>query len=142
MVSAVIVDDELHCIEELKKLVECDPCINILASVTDSEEAADIIIAKKPDLLFLDIQMPVRDGFEIIDIIHKSHIEPFIIFITAYDAFAIQAIKSSVFDYLLKPLGKKEFDAAIDRFHNRFNEETRTSDYIRLLEKVSLKTVF
>ena len=112
--KAIILDDEPDCISVLKKLIQRNcPSINIVASTTDSEEGVAAIKLFKPDILFLDIEMPILNGFQVLDAIQP--LLPNLIFTTAYDRYALKAFKYSAVDYLLKPIDSQELIAAISR---------------------------
>lgn len=114
MVPAVIVDDEISNIENLTILLNkyC-PKITVAGTATNVEQALLVISATNPSILFLDIQMPGRGGFDLLKNMATPDFE--IIFVTAYDQYAIQAIKFSAIDYLLKPINIDELVMAVDR---------------------------
>ena len=114
-VSTVIVDDEEHCISLLEEYLTKDPRIVITAGITDPGMAVDKILSVRPDLLFLDIQMPGMTGFDILEILSRTTVRPVVIFITAFDNYAIQAIRASAFDYLLKPVDRLELALSVER---------------------------
>lgn len=115
MTRAIIVDDEKHCSESLALLIEkYVPDMTIEAELNDPLEALDVIISKKPDLVFLDIEMPRLNGFDLLKSLPVIDFE--IIFTTAYDDFAIQAFKVSAIDYLLKPIERDELTKAVEKF--------------------------
>ena len=114
MVPAVIVDDEISNIENLTILLNkyC-PKITVAGMATNVEQALRVISETNPSVLFLDIQMPGKGGFDLLKSIATPDFE--IIFVTAYDQYAIQAIKFSAIDYLLKPINIEELVRAVDR---------------------------
>lgn len=115
MTRAIIIDDEKHCSESLALLIEkYVPDMTIEAALNDPEEAVDVLVAKKPDLVFLDIEMPRLNGFDLLKALPIIDFE--IIFTTAYDDFAIQAFKVSAIDYLLKPIERDELTKSIEKF--------------------------
>jgi two-component system LytT family response regulator len=115
MIKAVIIDDEKDSIETLKwKLENYCPDVSIVASFEKPAEGVGYLRQNPPDLLFLDIEMPMLTGFDVLEELGRDI--PFdIIFITAYDNFGIQAVKFSALDYLLKPVQNKELKEAIDK---------------------------
>ena len=133
----VIVDDELHAITGLKSILSQDARIDVIAGISKPQDAVTFIIENKPDLVFLDIQMPGMNGFDVIKNIHAEGVEPAIIFITAYDRFAIDAIKHSAIDYLLKPVDTKELSKSLDKYFRFVSKEQQTAKYMRLLESVN-----
>lgn len=114
MVPAVIVDDEISNIENLTILLNtyC-PKITVAGTATNVEQALRVISETNPSILFLDIQMPGKGGFDLLKSMAAPDFE--IIFVTAYDQYAIQAIKFSAIDYLLKPINIDELVMAVDR---------------------------
>ena len=112
--NAIIVDDEKHCREVLALLLQkhC-PNVEIQAVCADAVTALKEITRRQPDILFLDIEMPDMNGFEMLEKISDPGFE--IIFTTAYNEYAIKAIKHSALDYLLKPVDKDELIAAIKK---------------------------
>lgn len=116
MIKAVIIDDEKHAVATLKwKLERFCPEVEVVATFTDSEQGLSFLKEEKFHLLFLDIEMPRLNGFEILEELEKPL--PFdVIFTTAYDEFGIRAIKQSALDYLLKPIQNKELKLAIQKF--------------------------
>ncbi|MBP7555151.1 MAG: response regulator transcription factor [Chitinophagaceae bacterium] len=114
MLTAIIVDDEISNIENLTILLKkyC-PAISVAGTASNAEQALLLIREIKPALLFLDIQMPGKNGFDLLKEISTPDFE--VIFVTAYDQYAIQAIKFSAIDYLLKPVNINELVNAVDR---------------------------
>ncbi|MGZ4048595.1 MAG: LytR/AlgR family response regulator transcription factor [Bacteroidia bacterium] len=118
MIKAIIVDDELGARESLSKMLEknCKQ-IEIVAKVDSMLAAFEAITNKEPDLVFLDIEMPNGNAFDLLE--KFKHINFNIIFTTAYDHYAIKAIKFSAVDYLLKPIDPEELILAVKRFEER-----------------------
>ena len=106
MLKAVIVDDELHAITNLKKLlgIYC-PAIEVIDTAMGAQAAALIINDKRPDVVYLDIAMPRKNGFELLKMIVYV---PLIVFVTAHEKYALNAIKASAVDFLLKPVDVNE----------------------------------
>jgi len=120
MIKALIVDDEPSAVNTLRLMLErYIPEITTLRSTNDPQEALPLINSFQPNLLFLDIQMPVLNGFELLKRIPGLSFE--IIFTTAHDQYAIQAIRFSALDYLLKPIDADELRTAFDKFISRYN---------------------
>lgn len=113
-ISSIIIDDEVDCINSLVFDLEhhC-PDIEILAKCNSGKEGIKAIVNKKPDLVFLDIDMPFVNGFDVIEMVPDIDFE--IIFTTAYDKYAVQAFRISAIDYLLKPVDPEELKAAINK---------------------------
>jgi two-component system LytT family response regulator len=115
MINAVIIDDEKDSIDTLKwKLENYCTDITVMASFDSPAEGVSYLKKNRPDLLFLDIEMPMLTGFDVLEEIGRD-ISFDIIFITAYDNFGIQAVKFSALDYLLKPVQNKELKDAIEK---------------------------
>lgn len=135
----IIVDDEQQSIENLSKLAASIPAIEIISHETNPEKAIGLIIHDKPDLIFMDIQMPGKTGFELVAEIFNHGHKPDIIFVTAYDKFAIRAIRYSAFDYLLKPVNRDELESAITRLINKKHESIKDEQYNLLLDQTIRK---
>jgi two-component system, LytTR family, response regulator len=124
MLKAVIVDDELNSCEMLEwQLKEFCTDVQIAAIINSPEVAAKKIQELKPDLVFLDIEMPKINGFELLKQIGTVDFD--IIFTTAYDQYAIKAMKYSAVDYLLKPIEKGELQAAVEKVAARRGHNSR-----------------
>lgn len=106
ILNAVIVDDEVNAISNLKNLIAtyC-PSIKVIETATGADAAIALIYNLKPDVLFLDISMPRKNGFELLNNLHYF---PSVVFVTAYEKYALTAIKASAVDYLLKPVNISE----------------------------------
>ena len=117
-IKAIIVDDEAYAGQALKTLVKkhC-PDVNIVAICQDSREAVTLVEDLKPQLVFLDIEMPHMNGFDFLDQCKRASFD--VIFTTSYDQYAIKAIKFSALDYLLKPVDATELKDAIQKFRER-----------------------
>ncbi|MET3732451.1 LytR/AlgR family response regulator transcription factor [Moheibacter stercoris] len=114
MIKAILVDDEKHALITLEHLLKKNEDVEILTSVQSSLEAKELIDKLQPDLLFLDIEMSNLNGFELLQQFDQI---PFkVIFTTAYDQYAIKALKINALDYLLKPIDPEELRNALDRY--------------------------
>jgi two-component system LytT family response regulator len=119
MIKAIIVDDEKHSVATLAwKIENFCPDVELVAQFTDSSEALDYIKENKPDLLFLDIEMPRLNGFELLEELNDD-MSFEVIFITAYDEFGIKAVKANALDYLLKPVQNQELKSAIEKYKTK-----------------------
>lgn len=135
--KAIIIDDEKHCREVLQALLNryC-PEVEIIATCNGGAEALLALEHQQPDMVFLDIEMPGMNGFEWLDQCTRRDFA--IIFTTAYNDYAIKAIKHSALDYLLKPVDKDELVEAVKRAAQEKN--TRTADRVsQLLESMQVK---
>lgn len=113
-IRAILIDDEKHNLENLQELLQsyC-PEVTVVGTAIKAELGATLIHEVKPDIVFLDIQMPVKNGFELLKALPQHRFET--IFVTAYDQYAIQAMRFSAVDYLLKPIDVKELQHAVSR---------------------------
>lgn len=114
MITTIIVDDEPLAREKLRGFLESESDIEVIAECRDGAEALITIDQEKPDLVFLDVQMPELDGFEVLDHLDRTHI-PTVIFVTAYDQYALKAFEVHAVDYLLKPFDRERFRDALNR---------------------------
>lgn len=112
-IRTIIVDDEQNSREVLVQLLSAYPQIQVIAEAKSAEEAFAKIKEQEPDLLFLDIQMPKGDGFSLLKKFERIDFE--LIFVTSFDQYAINAVKVSAIDYLLKPILTDELDFAIEK---------------------------
>lgn len=119
MIQALIIDDERLAREGLKGLLKDFPEIQVIAEAANVDEALDIIEKQKPQLLFLDIQMPEKTGFDLLEELIDT---PVVIFTTAYDEFAIKAFEVNALDYLLKPIQKDRLAEAVQKAKRQIDE--------------------
>lgn len=115
MISTLIVDDEPLARESIQLLLQQDPEINIIGTCENGREALLFLEKTAVQLLFLDIQMPQLNGFEVLQQLSKIHQPPAIIFVTAYDEFALNAFEVNAIDYLLKPYNDERFFQALNK---------------------------
>jgi len=111
---AIIIDDERLARAELRKLLQDFPEVEVVDEAANAEEGIEKIEAQNPDLIFLDIQMPGKTGFDMLSSLEKS---PNVIFTTAYDEYALKAFEVNALDYLLKPVEPKRLADAIQKLH-------------------------
>lgn len=115
--KAILVDDELPSLQNLQqKLVEFCPDISVIAMSQKPEEAIQLIEYHQPDVIFLDIEMPRMNGFKMLEEIKEKNFD--IVFITAYNHYAIDAIRISAFDYLVKPVPVRDLQNSVNRLIN------------------------
>ncbi|CAN5555624.1 LytTR family DNA-binding domain-containing protein [soil metagenome] len=123
-IKAIIIDDELSSLQNLQqKLEEFCPTVQVIATAQKPEEAILLINHHKPDVIFLDIEMPKMSGFRMLEELGEADFE--IIFTTAYNHYAIEAIRIAAFDYLLKPIAIKELQQTVDRLNEQRNYQTK-----------------
>ena len=113
---AVIVDDEELARRVLRELLRAHNEVEVVAECPNGFEAVKVVAELKPDLLFLDVQMPKLDGFEVLELIAEG---PAVIFVTAYDQYALRAFEAHAVDYLLKPFGADRLKVALERVKER-----------------------
>jgi two-component system LytT family response regulator len=113
-ITTVIVDDEPLARSNLAVLLRLDPKIEIVGECGSGVDAPALIRSAKPDLVFLDVQMPECDGFDVLELLGND-VPPAIVFVTAYDQYALRAFEAGALDYLLKPFDNARFDLALDR---------------------------
>ena len=111
---ALIVDDELHAREELASLLEETGAFAVAGKCGNAVEAIQALRKERPDVLFLDIQMPAISGFELLSMVDDADL-PAVVFVTAHDEFAIRAFEASALDYLLKPVAKERLARTVER---------------------------
>jgi two-component system LytT family response regulator len=119
MIKAILIDDEPLARDIIKHYLLEYPGIQVVAECIDGFEGLKAIALHKPDLIFLDIQMPKITGFEMLELMDEK---PAVIFTTAFDEFAIKAFEVSAMDYLLKPIEQSRFDLAISKLIGRLGE--------------------
>jgi two-component system LytT family response regulator len=135
-INCIIIDDEINNIEILSSLLtkNCDG-ISIVATALNADEGIELIEKHKPDLLFLDIQMPEKSGFDLLKALPQINFE--IIFITAFDQYGIQAIKFSALDYLLKPVIIDELKLSVQKAREKIIAKQKNASIGNLLDYIS-----
>ena len=118
--KAIIIDDERLARKELASLLADYPDIEIVAESHNADHAKGKIESLQPDLIFLDIQMPVKTGFELLE---ELSFIPHVIFTTAYDEYALKAFEVNAFDYLLKPIEKERLKESLEKLKERVKED-------------------
>ncbi|MDB5229952.1 MAG: two component transcriptional regulator, LytTR family [Chitinophagaceae bacterium] len=113
MIKAILIDDEPLARSIVKEYLQGHPDITIMQECNDGFEGIKAIMQHQPDLIFLDIQMPKINGFEMLELVEQP---PAVIFTTAFDEYAIRAFETHAVDYLLKPFSKDRFDKAIEKW--------------------------
>src|SRR5499427_636653 len=110
----LIADDEPLARERLRTLLQDEPGMEIVGEAGDGTSAAESIVALNPDIVFLDVQMPGADGFDVIEAVGPQRM-PFVVFVTAFDRYALRAFDVHALDYLLKPFDRERFRQAVAR---------------------------
>lgn len=144
--SALIVDDEESARKLLCKLLEETLLFSEIRLAHSVASAIDQLSDYTPNIIFLDIKMPGRDGLSFIDTLKENHINSEVVFVTAYDQYAIKAVKSHAFDYLLKPVNRKELKQCIMNYIEKMNEpgltviEARTARGSEKITRIRVNT--
>ncbi len=134
-ITAIIVDDEPLARSNLSLLLRLDPTIQIVAECGSGLEAPAMVRDLKPDLLFLDVQMPECDGFDVLELLGND-VPPAVVFVTAYDQYALRAFEAGALDYLLKPFDNARFDLALKRARQKI---AHNKTLPRRLERIAIK---
>jgi len=135
-ITCIIIDDENPARSLIKAFLQKTDNINILAEVNNGFDAVKEIDKLKPDFIFLDIQMPKLNGFEVLELIHHK---PKVIFTTAYDEFALKAFEENAVDYLLKPFSFDRFSKSLERIQNI--EITNTNKHDSKIPNPNIKRI-
>src|SRR5215467_463288 len=130
MIKAILIDDEVHCLDTLNMMLsDFCPEVQVLEQCVSPKKGLESINKSQPDLVFLDIEMPMMNGFELLEQFESI---PFsVIFTTSYDQYAIKAIRFSALDYLLKPIDPKELIAAVHKV--QLQKAPPSADQLRIL---------
>src|SRR4030095_2726616 len=131
----LIIDDEASARSRLRKLLSAYPEVEIVGEAQDGLEALNRITETGPDLLLLDVQMPVQNGFEVLDSIPAKRM-PLVIFATAHDEYALAAFDANAIGYLLKPVKQERLNLAIERASELLNNEMGFSDERERLREI------
>ena len=136
MLRAILVDDEANSLSALQqKLIEHCPQVDIIGTYTKPAECIDSINQLKPDLVFLDIEMPGINGFKLLQEVSYKNFEP--VFVTAYDHYAIKAIRFSALDYLVKPVDIDELKGSVERAEQKKSNNSTNERLDLLLDHIS-----
>lgn len=115
-IRAVIVEDSRLARNELKELIKLHDDLELLGEAGNVDDGVELIETQSPDLLFLDINMPEKDGFDLLEMLDDV---PITVFTTAYDEYAIKSFEYNALDYLLKPVSNKRFDMALEKIRSK-----------------------
>ncbi|HKL11633.1 MAG TPA: LytTR family DNA-binding domain-containing protein [Clostridia bacterium] len=148
MIRCIVVDDEMPAINEIKYMLNEIGGVEIVAEAYDMESAKKVVCEFKPDAVFLDINLGSGDGIELAEIITKEEKCPSIVFVTAYDDYAIKAFEVNAIDYILKPINSKRLSKALNKIRaNIENKEQHGADerlktflesYNKKIERISV----
>lgn len=112
--KVILIDDEQPARARMKDILRAEAGLEIIAECSNGDRAIEAIVAHQPDLIFLDIQMPGRNGFEVLQELPPEH-RPLVVFVTGYDEYAIKAFEVHAFDYLLKPYSRERLIEVVQR---------------------------
>lgn len=134
-IRAMVVDDEPLARSNLKMLLRKDPEVELVGECGSGKEALEEIRKKKPELVFLDVQMPEWDGFDVLEQV-GADMPPALVFVTAYDQYALQAFEAGALDYLLKPFDNARFERTLARAKERIAQGKQSR---RRIERIAIK---
>lgn len=128
IVRTVIIDDEETCISDLKRALQPFEEVSIVGSADNYKDAKICLFEQKPDLVFLDVEMPGKNGFELLQDVRQYIEKPFhVVFYTAFEKYVIRALRESAFDFLLKPVDQEELAQIIKHYHHTGREKSLIS---------------
>lgn len=136
LIRTLIVDDEPLALLELQEMLKKHPELEVIDTAQDAREAIDKIRTWQPELLFLDIHMPGQSGFELLEQLEHT---PHVVFITAYDEFALKAFEVNALDYLLKPLNRNRLDETVEKLKKYFSLLPGTTQPLGIQKKIFIK---
>ncbi len=136
MISVLIVDDEQPARQRLRRLLDEHPQLDIVGEADNGQTALELIEQQQPDLIFLDISMPVMNGMQVAKQLNQQPHQPHIIFTTAYDEYALQAFDVDAQDYLLKPIRQERLSKALQKLERKPTSDKPTFMSIRERETV------
>lgn len=139
MIRALIVDDEALARERIRTLLAAATDVGVVGECSGGREAVEAIIAERPDLVFLDVQMPDLNGFEVLEAVAPEWL-PAVVFVTAYDEYALKAFEVHAVDYLLKPVEPERFRTALTRATHATNRGLLGLLDDRPLERLVIRT--
>jgi len=134
-IRVLVVDDEPLARRAIRRFLSKHAGVNVIGECGDGESAVCLIREKKPDLVFLDIQMPEMDGFHVLSEVGADEM-PVTIFVTGYDRYALRAFDANAIDYLLKPIGKDRFERALTRAQRRIAGEFKYDEAHRIISSL------
>lgn len=139
MIRALIVDDERHARQKIRTLLASQPDIEIVRECANGDDAVKAITESHPDLVFLDVQMPGRSGFDVLR--DAGTAVRHVVFVTAFDKYAVQAFEVQALDYLLKPFDRARFDKALQRVRERLRDGIDLHEKLReIVENMAPKS--
>ncbi len=134
--KVLIIDDERLARHELIRMLEVYPAMEVVGEAANADEAEKMITELRPDLLFLDINMPGRDGFQLLEALELA---PHVVFVTAYDEHAVQAFEVNALDYLLKPIDPQRLGAAVEKITRLPREGSTQRELLAAEDRIFIK---
>ena len=131
--NVIIVDDEEKAQRLTSNLLKQYSYVEILAIANEVDTAFQMVLKYNPDVIFLDVEMPEKNGFELVKMLNQKNLKPEIIFVTAYDKYAIEAFKHAAFNYLMKPIDKEELNLTLIRLAEKKVREDYHEKFQRLI---------
>lgn len=116
LLNCILVDDDPLALDRMEAIVDLTETATVIKKISHPENAVKEIRQSKPDIVFLDVEMPGMSGFDLVKKLHEQHCFPTFVFVTGYDQYAIKAIKAEAFDYLLKPVDVDELNDCLTRY--------------------------
>jgi two-component system LytT family response regulator len=136
-IKVIIVEDSRLARNELKELIKQHPELEVIAEAENVDKAYELITQLHPHLLFLDINMPEKDGFALLEMLEDV---PVVVFTTAFDEYAIKSFEYNALDYLLKPINKQRFATAVEKAKDKIKvEEAATVQYLNENSQIFIK---
>ncbi len=135
-ITTLLIDDEPLALAELQSMLNQHPEIEVIDAIHEAEGAIQAINTKAPQLIFLDINMPGKSGFEVLESVDEA---PLVIFVTAYDQFAIKAFEVNALDYILKPVNTERLNEAIEKVKKTISTTTTTENRLRIDKRIFIK---
>ncbi|MBP1744121.1 MAG: DNA-binding response regulator [Firmicutes bacterium] len=135
-IRCIIVEDEIPAAEELEFLITQNEDFVVDAMACNGEEGYEMIMDLNPDVVFLDINMPLQNGVELAKRIHQESEDTEIVFLTACGMHAVEAFELNALDYVLKPVDEQRLDMTLDRIRNKINEAKKQADLPELMSKM------
>ncbi len=136
-ITALVVDDDKRSREVLSLHLRSIPGITVIGAARDADEALHMLMDKVPDILFLDVEMPGKTGFDLVADLKRRNIQTCVVFQTAFNHYAIQAIKTAAFDYLMKPIDPDELREVVAKYRVSHKKEGFEDKIDRLLDHLN-----
>ncbi|MCW3465739.1 LytR/AlgR family response regulator transcription factor [Chitinophaga nivalis] len=135
-IQVIIVDDERAAREEMKRALQMYPDITVVGEAQHADDACELIRTKKPDLVFLDIQLPEKDGFALLAALETV---PEVIFTTAYHQYAVQAFDCNALDYLMKPIREERLEKALEKVREKLMHKTEQQQTLSMNRRIFIR---